>query len=72
MAVNKIGYNLSAIKDINISLDIPTKSTDIINSAVSVANSSTNNYLGLLIGFGFSIISYLALADRSQYSKFRQ
>jgi len=66
-----IGFNFTKMADYNLTIDLPSTSSEYITAITTTANSSTNHYLTFIIMSALWVILYFATSDQSPFSEFK-
>jgi len=70
-APTPIGFNFTKMADYNLTIDLPSSSSEYITAITTTANSSTNDFFTFIIMFTMWIILYFATSDQSPFSDFK-
>lgn len=71
MTIDPIGINTTAISDYNLTIDLPTQSSDWIPAIIQNANTSVSHHFTFIIMIVWFVILYWALSDKSPFGEFK-
>ena len=66
-----IGFNFTGIKDFNLSINIPSKASELIPAITQNANTATGHYFGYVILAAVWVILFWVLNDKSPFAEFK-